>query len=189
MSESGFHVHGAHEHAAEHAAHHGPGLAQWVAIFTAILSTLGAVVAYQGGNTQNEAMLYKNEAVLKKTLASDQWNFYQALSTKQHLMELARDIAPDRNQAYYAQKLAKYQAQKVAIKTQADALEAASTQANAQSARLLRPHHRLAQALTLIQVAISLASITVLTRKRWLFTLAGLAAVGGVGLWASVLLM
>ena len=189
MSESGFHVHGAHEHAADHAAHHGPGLAQWVAIFTAILSTLGAVVAYQGGNTQNEAMLYKNEAVLKKTLASDQWSFYEALSTKQHLMELARDIAPDRNQAFYAQKLAKYQTQKVAIKAQADALEAASTQANAQSARLLRPHHRLAQALTLIQVAISLASITVLTRKRWLFTLAGLAAVGGVGLWASVLLM
>ena len=110
MSESGFHVHGTHEHAVEHSAHHEPGLAQWVAIFTAILSTLGAVVAYQGGNTQNEAMLYKNEAVLKKTLASDQWNFYQALSTKQHLMELARDIAPDRNQAYYAQKLAKYQA-------------------------------------------------------------------------------
>ncbi|WP_298282213.1 DUF4337 family protein [Acidocella sp.] len=47
----------------------------------------------------------------------------------------------------------------------------------------------MAQALTLIQVAISLASITVLTRKRWLFTLASLAAVGGVGLCASVLLM
>lgn len=189
MSESGFHVHGAHEHAVEHPAQHGPGLAQWVAIFTAILSTLGAVVAYQGGNTQNEAMLYKNEAVLKKTLASDQWGFYQALSTKQHLMELARDIAPAKNQAFYAQKLAKYQAQKVAIKAQADALEAASAQANAESARLLRPHHRQAQALTLIQVAISLASVTVLTRKRWLFTLAGVAAAGGIGLWMSALLL
>lgn len=182
MSESGFHVHGAHEHAAEHAAHHGPGLAQWVAIFTAILSTIGAIVAYQGGNTQNEA-------VLKKTLASDQWNFYQALSTKQHLMELARDIAPRKNQAYYAEKLAKYQTQKIAIKAQADALEADSSRANAESMRLLRPHHRLAQALTLIQVAISLASVTVLTRKRWLFALGGVAAAVGIGLWLGALLM
>ena len=189
MSESGFDVHGAHEHAAEHAAHHGPGLAQWVAIFTAILSTIGAIVAYQGGNTQNEAMLYKNEAVLKKTLASDQWNFYQALSTKQHLMELARDIAPGKNQAYYTEKLAKYQTQKIAIKAQADALEADSSRANAESMRLLRPHHRLAQALTLIQVAISLASITVLTRKRWLFALGGIAAAVGIGLWLGALLM
>ncbi len=189
MSEGGFHVHGAHDHAVEHAAHHGPGLAQWVAIFTAILSTLGAVVAYQGGNTQNEAILYKNEAVLKKTLASDQWNFYQALSTKQHLMELARDILAGKNQAYYAAKIAKYQNQKVAIKAQAEALEAASSKANAESARLLRPHHRLAQALTLIQVAISLASITVLTRKRWLFALAGIAAAGGIVLWVNALLL
>ena len=57
MSESGFHVHGTHEHAVEHSAHHGPGLAQWVAIFTAILSTLGAVVAYQGGNNKLEEVL------------------------------------------------------------------------------------------------------------------------------------
>ena len=46
MSEQHMHVHGAHDHAVEHQAHHGPGLAQQVAIFTAILSTIGAVVAY-----------------------------------------------------------------------------------------------------------------------------------------------
>ena len=88
MSENGFHVHGPHDHAVEHAAQHeGSDLAQYVAIFTAILATLGAIVSYQGGATQNEAMLYKNEAVLKKAQASDQWGFYQAKSSKQHLME------------------------------------------------------------------------------------------------------
>jgi hypothetical protein len=34
------------------------------------------------------------------------------------------------------------------------------------------------------QIAISLASITVLTRARWLFALAAVSAAGGVGLWA-----
>jgi hypothetical protein len=45
MPEQHMHVHGAHEHSIEHLTHHGPGLAQQVAIFTAILSTVGAVVA------------------------------------------------------------------------------------------------------------------------------------------------
>jgi len=65
MSGSGFHVHAEHEHAVEHQAHM-PGLGQTVAIFTAVLSTLGAILRYQGSHAQNEAMLLKNEAVLKK---------------------------------------------------------------------------------------------------------------------------
>lgn len=48
MSGHGFHVHGAHDHEVEHQAQHGPGLAQSVAI----LSTVGAIVSYQGGATQ-----------------------------------------------------------------------------------------------------------------------------------------
>ena len=51
MSQHGFHVHGHHEHALEHEAHQGPGLAQYVAIFTAIISTIGAIISYQGGAT------------------------------------------------------------------------------------------------------------------------------------------
>jgi hypothetical protein len=35
----------------------------------------------------------------------------------------------------------------------------------------------------LIQIAISLASITVLTRKKWLFALAGVSAAGGLAMW------
>ena len=184
MSGQHFHVHGAHEHALEHEAQHGPGLAQYVAIFTAVLSTLGAIVSYQGGATQNEAMLYKNEAVLKKTQASDQWNFYQSKSGKGHLMELAMDLAPAGKKAGYKAQIEKYAEEKKAIRAQAEALEAESKQANQLSQRAMQPHHRLAQSMTLIQIAISLASITALTRVRWLFALAALAAAGGTGLWA-----
>jgi hypothetical protein len=48
----------------------------------------------------------------------------------------------------------------------------------------MHPHHKLAESMTFIQIAISLASITVLTRKRWLFIAAGVAATIGVTLWA-----
>lgn len=188
MSEHGFHVHGAHEHEVEHQAQHGPGLAQYVAIFTAILSTVGAIVSYQGGDTQNEAMLFKNEAVLQKAHASDQWNFYQAKSNKGHLMELALAIAPKDKQEYYKKQIEKYDTEKKEIRAQAEALERASRKANEESERLMHPHSKLAQAMTLIQIAISLASITALTRQRWLFAIAGVSAVAGFALWAAAFL-
>ena len=188
MSEDGFHVHGAHEHELEHHAQEGPGLAQSVAIFTALLATIGAIVSYQGGATQNQSMLFKNEAVLKKTQASDQWSFYQAKSNKGHLMELAVDLAPSDKKEYYKHQIEKYEKEKKEIKQKAEILEAESVQANNESEHFLHPHHRLAQAMTLIQIAISLASITVLTRKKWLFSIAAVAGAAGLVLWGSALL-
>jgi len=189
MSGHEFHVHGAHDHAVEHAAHSGPGIGQYVAIFTAILASLGAIVSYQGGATQNEAMLFKNEAVLKKTQASDQWNFYQAKSNKGHLMELASDMASQDKKEYYKKQIEKYAKEKEEIKLKAEALEEESKKANEESEHMMHPHHRLAQAMTLIQIAISLASITVLTNKKWLFYVAAVAAVGGIGLWGSAIIV
>jgi hypothetical protein len=187
MSEHGFHVHPHHEHAIEHEAQHGPGIAQYVAIFTAILSTVGAIVSYQGASTQNEAMLYKNDAVLKKAQASDQWNFYQAKAQKGHLMELAMELAPREKKEYYREQIEKYDADKKKIKVEAEALEEATKQANEKSEQLMHPHHLLALAMTLTQIAISLASITALTRKKWLFGVAAVSACGGVVLWVWAL--
>lgn len=186
MAGHDFHVHGAHEHAVEHEKE--SGLGQYVAIFTAILASIGAIVSYQGGATQNEAMMYKNEAVLLKTQASDQWNFYQSKSSKGHLMELAADIAPNTKKQFYKNQIDKYEEEKSIIKQKAESLEAASAKANTQSDQVMQPHHRLAQSMTLIQIAISLASITVLTRKKWLFTIATVAAVGGIALWIEALI-
>jgi predicted RNA methylase len=53
---------------------------------------------------------------------------------------------------------------------------------------LMHPHHELAQAMTLAQIAISLASITALTRRRWLFGVAAIAAAGSGMLWVTALM-
>jgi hypothetical protein len=188
MSEDGFHIHAEHDHVIEHDAQHGHGLSQYVAIFTAVLSTLGAIIGYQGSSTQNEAMLYKNEAVLKRAQATDQWNFYEAKAQKQHLMELAQDLAPKDKKAYYQAQIDKYNEDKKKILADAQALEEATKQANEESESLMRPHHRLALAMTLTQIAISLASITALTRQRWLFGAAITAATGGCALWGFAFL-
>ena len=188
MSDDEFHVHGAHEHldhAPGHAAH---PLAQYVAIFTALLSTLGAVVSYQSAFTLSEAMLHKNEAVLKKTHATDLWNFYQAKSVKAHLMEMATELAPPERQEGYRKEAERYNREKEEIRAQAEALEKVSLAVNDESEASLAPHHRQAQAMTLIQIAISVASVTALTQRRWLFVVAGIAAAGGIGLWVLSLL-
>ena len=182
MSGHGVHVHGAHDHALEHEAQKG-GLGQQVAIFSAILATAGAVVSFLGGHTQNEALLYKNEAVLKKTEASNMWNYYQAKSTKQNLAEFAAGITTDpaaREKFLAASK--RYETEKEGIKKDAEALEAKSKLAGEMSEHALHPHHYLAISMTLLQIAIALASITVLTQKRWLLAGAALSALGGAAL-------
>ncbi|MFN8992616.1 MAG: DUF4337 domain-containing protein, partial [Pseudomonadota bacterium] len=165
---------------------HGSGgrLTQSVAIFTAILATIGAIVSYQGGHTQNEALYYKNEAVLKKTDAANQWSYYQGKSTKQNLAELAEALAATPEQkAKYAADIARYKVEKEEIKKKAEGLEALSLAADKKSETALNPHDKLAQAMTFIQIAISLAAICVLTRRRWMFGLSGASAAVGMVYW------
>ena len=81
-------MHGVHEHAVEHQAHGGDSFAGRIAVMTAILSTVGALFSFQGGNEQNLALLEKNEAAIKQAQASDQWAYYQSKGNKQNLAEL-----------------------------------------------------------------------------------------------------
>ena len=169
-----------HQEHLEHASHeHGGGLVRWIAIFTAIISTLGAVIGHEAEEIANSAILLKNEAALKKTDAADQWNYYQAVSTKGHLMELAMSLVPEPQRPPFAEKIKKYESQKTDIKKTADGLESQSAKANAQSAALATPRGNYMYALALLQVAISVVSVTVLTRQRWLFGIAiAMAAFG-----------
>ncbi len=185
MSEEGFEVHSPHEHALEHAGEsggHGQGSnsTNQIAMFTAIIATVGAIFSYMGGATQANAGLYKNNAAIKKTEASNQWNFYQAKSTKQALAELARDLAPEAKQPTYQAKVERYEKEKGDIKLVAEKLENEATEWDHQSDEQMHQHHRWAQATTVLQVAIALAAIALLTKKKWLeYAMFG---AGGVGL-------
>ena len=184
MSEDEFEVRGAHEDAVEHATEHHFPLSQTIALFSAVLATLGAVVSFLGGHAQNEALFYKNEAVLMKARASDSWNFYQAQSTKKHLAEMGAVLAPQRA-AEYTSKAAAYEAKRRELEVRAREFDKKSDEADLESIHALAPHNRLAISMTFIQIAIALGSITVLTRRRWLLWGAGLAGLTGVALALS----
>lgn len=192
MSGNHFHVHGPHDHELEHAAQHSPkGLAGQLAVITAILATLGAFFSYMGGATQANAGLYKNNAAITKTEAANRWNYYQAKSSRQNLSELALDLASDEQQkAKYRDKIARYESEKAQIKTEAEKLEAQSTEWDRKSDEQLHLHHRWAQATTTLQVGIALAAIALLTRRRWMeyATLgAGVLGLGlGIAAWLHI---
>jgi hypothetical protein len=188
MSEGGFHVHGPHDHALEHAAQHEPaGMAGQLAVITAILATVGAMFAYMGGATQANAGLYKNTAAIKKTEASNQWNYYQAKSGKQNLSELAVELAPEARKSFYQDEVKRYKTEKAEVMTEAQKLDKESTEWDKKSDEQMHQHHRWAQATTALQIAIAMAAIALLTRKRWLeYAVFGVSAVGmalGAAAW------
>ncbi len=182
MSSGGFHVHGPHDHELEHAAQHEPrGLAGQLAVITAILATVGAFFSYMGGATQANAALYKNDAAIRKTEASNKWNYYQAKSSKQNLAELALDLTPSEEQkSKYRDKIARYEKEKSDIKLDAEKLEEESRHFDELSGEQMHTHHRWAQATTALQISVALAAITLLTRRRWLEV--ATFAVGAIGI-------
>ena len=181
MSGHGFHVHGPHDHELEHAAQHGEKdkFSGQIAVMTALLATVGALFSYMGGATQANAGLYKNNAAIKKTEASNQWNYYQAKSSKQNLAELAMAIVADDKKPIYRDEVERYKKEKAEIKAAAEKLEAEAKAWDEQSDAQIHLHHRWAQATTALQISIALAAIALLTRRKWLeWGMFGVAAVG-----------
>ena len=168
MSGAGFHVHGPHDHELEKAAsrEHGSHGGQ-LAVVTAVLATVGALFAYMGGLTQADAGLFKNDAAIRKTEASNQWNYYQAKSSKQNLAELATELAPEARKPFYTDEVKRYKREKDEIKLAAEKLEAESKAFDERSAERMHQHHRWAQAATALQIGIAMAAIALLTRRRW----------------------
>jgi hypothetical protein len=186
MSTHGFHVHGPHDHEVEHVAQHGgDNFTSRVAVLTAVLSTVGAIFGYLGGHSQNAALLYKNEAAIQKTSASNQWNYYQAKSNKQNLAELSIVLTAGEAREKYVQDVARYKKEKEEIKVEAEKLEAVAKEADQKSDREMHVHERWALATTLLQIAIAMAAITLLTRKRWM--LFGVYGATGLGLLAGAM--
>lgn len=194
MSADGFHVHGPHDHELEHAqqghgdAGHGGSHTNSIAMFTAVIATVGAIFSYMGGATQASAGLYKNNAAIKKTEASNQWNYYQAKSSKQNLSELAIELAPGAKKEFYEGEIKRYKTEKGEIKVAAEKLEAESKEWDHQSDEQMHQHHRWAQPTTALQVSIAMAAIALMTRRKWLeWGMYGLGAVGlGIGALAAL---
>jgi Na+/glutamate symporter len=180
MSEE-FEVRGAHEGQMDEAAEREPEcMSGQLAVMTAVLATVGAMVSYMAGATQADAGLFKNDTAIKKTEASDQWNFYQAKSGKQNLSELGLQLVDDSRKPFFDGEAKRYAPEKAEIKLAAEKLEKESAEFDEKSEAQMHQHHRWAQATTALQIAIAMAAIALLTKRRWLEK--AVFATSGVGL-------
>lgn len=154
-----------HEHIHHHAEHGGPPWISWVALSTAILAVLAAISGLLSGKHANEAMMSQIQA-------SDQWGYYQAKSIKGAILEAKTtlaEVATEKDK----EKAAKYQEEQAEIK-----LEAEQKEAEARSN--FHKHEVFARGVTMFQIAIAIAAISALTKKRryWVVSLVfGLAGV------------
>ena len=153
-----------HEQVKESAERTGEAWISWVALSTAILAVLAAIAGLLSGQHANEAMMNQIEA-------SDQWNYYQAKSIKASLLDAKMSLTGMPNESDQS-KRDRYEKEQEQIKSEAQRKEA--------TAKLnFHKHEVFARGVTMFQIAIAIAAISALTRKRsfWIVRL----IFGGVG--------
>ena len=145
------------------ALHAGERWISQVALSSAILAVLAAITALLAGH-------HSNEAVLEQIRASDQWAFYQAKGIKAAVMGTKLDLLKGLGKPVSEEdlkKLGDYKKDQEEISTAAKEKEAEAS---------LHFHHHviLARGVTLFQIAIAMAAISALIRRRrfWFVSLA-----------------
>src|SRR5207245_4101324 len=146
------------EHVKESAEHSGAPWISWVALSTAILAVLAAIAGLLSGRHVNEAMMNQIEA-------SDQWSYYQAKSIKATVLDAKISLAGTPNESDQS-KRDRYEKEQEQIKSEAEHKEAAAKSH-------FHKHEVFAHGVTMFQIAIAIAAISALTKKRrfWIVSL------------------
>jgi gas vesicle protein len=156
-----------------------------VSLAISILAVMVAMVTVLGHRTHTEA-------VLTQTRAADQWNLYQAKKIRLEQTTVAIDLLslqPSSNDGAVQKKLGEYKAH--VAKWNDDLVDeqekAKDLEVEVDNAERRADRYDLGEAL--LQIAVVLSSITLLTRQRAYFLLGLTLGVGGVVTAASALLV
>jgi hypothetical protein len=157
----------------------------WLALTTVILAVCATLSTFKGGS-------YSTRSVLSQTKAANQWAYYQAKSLKGYLYEIQKEelelglqsdagrqpaavrAQVERRLAAYGEKLARYEREKAEIQAEAKRFEAVRDDATVHA-------QTFGMAVIYLQVAILLASVAALLRKKPLWYLSMVS--GAIGLW------
>jgi hypothetical protein len=149
--------------------------------WTKYVSLSVVIIAVFSGIDAQWAGKYGSMAQMSQVRASDEWNYYQAQSLKQHLFEVTRRQIPKsttdpealQQQKEYEAKIAEYEKRKAESTTKAKKLEDKRDYAGQVGAKL-------GLALTCFSVSIAMASICMMSKKKPLWFLAMALAAFGV---------
>ena len=151
----------------------------YIALFVAVVATFMALCNVKDGNVVQAMQQSQARAI-------DQWAYYQSKSTKQHIAENSADMMkvqlelnPGLKPEVHARIEEKIRFQEAAAKKYEKEKEQIKAEAEKaakdyDSMNIHDDQFDLAEAC--LSVAVALAGVTALTRKRWLFGVAGLFA-------------
>jgi len=147
-----------HEHIHHSTEHGGEVWISWVALSTAILAVFAAIAGLLSGKHANEAMMSQIEA-------ADHWAYYQAKGIKASVLDAKMSLTGTANEQDQA-KAERYQEEQAEIQKDAREKEAEAKQN-------FHQHEVLARGVTMFQIAIAIAAISALTKKRhfWVVSL------------------
>jgi hypothetical protein len=159
---------------------HGGSWNKLLAVSTAIIAVLAAIVSSFAGNATNEAFLQKNNAIFYQGKATDQWAFYQAKGIK---LSLAENFFEQTQNPQLKENAARYKNEQEGIRKEAERFERLVQEANAQSAQALAKSEKMDLASLLCQIGIALSAISALLRQKILWIGSLLLAVVAVGIF------
>jgi methylmalonyl-CoA mutase N-terminal domain/subunit len=149
-----------------------------LAILISLLAVFAAVAANLESIESHRSLAAATEATLEQDQATDAWSEYQADSIKRHLYTVATSEFPSHADKY-AKSAADQEHKQAAVRARALAAEAARRRALAESDEYESRHHWLTGAATAFEIAIALATVSIITRRHWLWM--GSALLGGAG--------
>jgi hypothetical protein len=135
----------------------------YVVLSTALMAVMAAFSGWLGGH-------HANEALIAQMKSSDQWAYYQAKGIKSEIAasegKVISSVTHQPQPVDDQKRVEKYAKEQENIKQAAEEFQKESEQH-------LDEHMILSRAVTLFQISITLAAISVLMRKRvlWMFSI------------------
>ena len=159
MEEAEVPLENLHEEIHHRAEHSGEAWISWVALSTAILAVLAAITGLLSGMHANEAMMSQIES-------SDQWAYYQAKGIKAAVLDAKMSLSGTAATEEDKKKAERYQEEQKEIQERA-------TEKQTEAKSNFHQHETLARGVTMFQIAIAIAAISALTKKRrfWMVSL------------------
>jgi hypothetical protein len=158
-----------------------------IALTISVYAVLSAFAGMKESQITTASLLEMDNAVLNQAQATDQWNNYDSKSLKSDVTKELAQVVPalptppqtaQRIVDGYQKSISLYELDKSQVQEKARNLEAARDERIKATDDLVKQHHKAGLSETFIQIAIVLASVASLLRRKWLwFGSLGLAAV------------
>lgn len=150
---------------------------KYLSIVTIIIAVVTAIASLISGSYADESLLEKNNASLFQNQASDQWSYYQAKGIKK---SIADSFYQQTKIESYKKLSDNYFSEQGDIKKAADKLSKKVEDANAKSESLFQKHHKVAFAVTFMQIAVALIALASLMKRGLFFAVSLFSFILGI---------